>query len=758
MINKLNKILLFYLIFSGVIYSAPIARIMKSEGDVLIKRMGKNTFTIPGKPGLAINNGDAIKVGEEGFAIAIFIDDKSVVKIREKTQFEFIESSSSRTLDVEQGTIFNDIKKEGRKKTFRVETPVSVASVKGTEFAVVSNPSGVDQVFCATGQLDVQNLISGQTVSVGAGQKAISNAMGSVMELPFTPDDYPADPEGTQPEMPRKSQPKPKSAPKQPKPQPKQQQEQVQEQEQPEPESEPEPEQQEKQMESNDGPSQAEPRKKSAPKKPFGLGLGVGSVTIDGVLYNQLALRPEINLGKLGIGLDLVFYMDNEGNMKDDEWDFGNDPSKILDKILYLRWGEEADPFWVKLGSLDNVTLGYGGIMSGYSNMMEFPGVRRIGLNTGLNMAGFGGELFMSNIKDFSRGGTLLGLRGTYKVSKSFPLTFGMNFITDMNQFSGLKDIDEDKYPDIFDDFPNDANYYNDTDGDGIPDPHPGKDIPEGGWDIDADGDNIYDQDDSDLILKGVPFSLDNNKSSVTAYAFDIGYPILSGKTLSLNIYTEFNFLNFPEVGSPDSIFYRPNYSGNSFSVPGVRASLFNFVHLSYEFRIKNGYFVPQFFDQSYDISRVVPEYIDGSAVIKTKDMTLFADSSMNVGLIGHFGSISADMFGFGSLYGSYTNMTSETDTVNSFVAALSLNAERIPKLSEATAYYQRTNDSNPFDFANPSVNTVLGYRLGYELGKGISVIWDYRQFYRYTGALNEDGSGLLEPVIQTTVETSFSF
>ena len=39
-----------------------------------------------------------------------------------------------------------------------------------------------------------------------------------------------------------------------------------------------------------------------------------------------------------------------------------------------------------------------------------------------------------------------------------------------------------------------------------------------------------------------------------------------------------------------------------------------------------------------------------------------------------------------------------------------------------------------------------------------MSVIWDYRQFYRYSGALNEDGSGILEPVIQTTVETSFSF
>ena len=189
--TKNKTIILLFTIIVNIAGAAPIARIMKSEGNVLIKRMGKSTFTIPGKPGLGINNGDAIKVGEEGFTVAIFIDDKSVIKIREKTQFEFIESSNSRTLDVEQGTMFFDIKKEGRTKTFRVETPVSVASVKGTEFAVVSSPAGIDQVFCATGQLDVQNLVSGQSVVIGAGQKAISNAMGNVMELPFTPDDYP---------------------------------------------------------------------------------------------------------------------------------------------------------------------------------------------------------------------------------------------------------------------------------------------------------------------------------------------------------------------------------------------------------------------------------------------------------------------------------------------------------------------------------------------------------------------------------------
>ncbi len=485
MCTKHKSIILLFTMIVSMVGAAPIARVIKSEGNVLIKRMGKSTFTIPGKPGLGINNGDAIKVGEKGFAVAIFIDDKSVIKIREKTQFEFIESTNSRTLDVEQGTIFFDIKKKGRTKTFRVETPVSVASVKGTEFAVVSSPAGIDQVFCASGQLDVQNLISGQSVVIGPGQKAISNAMGNLMELPFTPDDYPADPEGVQPEIQTEPEPEPEPEAEQPQ---QQQRQETQEEPDEEPDEEPEAEEDEgqEQTESDDAPSESQPSKPE-PKKPFGMGLGVGSVTIDGVLYNQIALRPEINFGKLGIGLDLVFYVDNKGNIKEDEWDFKSDPGRIFDKILFLRWGAESDPFWVKFGSLENVTFGYGGILSGYSNMMEFPTVRRIGLNTGVNIAGIGGQLFMSNMKDFNRGGTLLGLRGTYKVSDSFPLTVGLNFITDMNQFSGLKDIDDDSYPDIFDDFPSDANYYNDTDGDGVPDIHPGVEAPVEGWDIDAD-------------------------------------------------------------------------------------------------------------------------------------------------------------------------------------------------------------------------------------------------------------------------------
>ena len=148
-------------------------------------------------------------------------------------------------------------------------------------------------------------------------------------------------------------------------------------------------------MEESDAPETVEDANESEkpdapdpgpPPKPFAMGLGIGSVTLDGVLYNQLALRPEINIGKVGIGLDLVVYVDNEGNMRYDEWEIENDPGLLLDKILFIRYGKKTDPAWIKYGSIEGLTIGYGGLMNNYSNMMEFPSVRRVGVNTGFNI------------------------------------------------------------------------------------------------------------------------------------------------------------------------------------------------------------------------------------------------------------------------------------------------------------------------------------------------------------------------------------
>ena len=747
------KVILISLYFINISFGESVARLIKSEGVVYLKRMGMQTYSEVAQVGASINNGDAIKVGDYGFAALIFIDDRSVVKVKPNSQFEIMDTKNTRSVNIEFGTILNKIEKENRTKTFRVVSPVSVASVKGTEFAAMINPSGVDQFIGKEGLFDVFNSVSGQTVSVGPGQKALSGSTGSLMQAPASPNEYPQDPEL---ELEAEERKKPSERDESKKIENDNQQKEVETND-----SEIKNKTDQindstinNEVDSNDSPKTDDAP--SAPKKPFGMGLGIGSATIDGTLYNQLALRPEINFAGIGIGLDLVVYMDDEGNIRQDEWDFDDNPDLIYDKILYIRYGEKSSPIWAKYGSIENMTLGQGGLMKGYSNMMEFPTVRRVGINTGFNIGPIGGEVFLSNIKDLSRGGTIFGLRAQYKISDNLPITIGLNYISDANMFSAMKDKDGDSFPDVFDDFPTDSTLWNDTDGDGWADPGHGLSVPDSLIDIDADGDNIVDTIDDSVMIKARPFSINDNKASVSAWSFDVSYPVLTSKMLSLTVYTEFNSLMFPEVStigeSSDTLFYRPERSGSGITLPGIRSKLFGLLDLSLEYRSVQGSYVPQFFDQAYDLNRVLSVSQGTSTTVKTKDMSIFEDYDNKASSSGVYGSANMSILNLLNFNASYASMKADTLEFNSFNSVLTLNTDNIPKLSVATAFYRRNNDKDPFDFKNPSANTVMGYRVGYEMSKGVSLIWEYSEFYR------DNGSGELEPIRQTKVETAFSF
>ena len=728
-----------------------IARLVKTEGRVYLKRLGMNTFSEKGKTGSAIKNGDQLKVGANSFAAIIYLDDKSIIKVRENTSFSVMDTRNSRTVDISHGTLLNEIKKEGRQKDFRIQTSVSVASVKGTEFAAIVSQSGVDQFICKEGLFEVMNIISGETVSVSTGQKAVSNATGNLVQAPSSPNEYPPDPE-VEDIIEQESQNNDEEKPKQ--------KEEIATPKKSTTSKIVDKKEIKKVEETNNSLEDGQEKEESkapdteTPPKPFSMGLGIGSATIDGILYNQLALRPEINVGKIGIGFDLVVYLDNEGNVRNKEWDIETDPGLLLDKILYIKYGRKVDPFWGKYGSIEAMTLGYGGLMNNYSNMMEFPSVRRAGINTGFTIGPVSGELFLSNIKDLSRGGTITGLRMSYKISDDIPLSIGFNYVVDVNMFSGLKDKDKDSYPDAFDDFPDDSTLWNDTDGDGWPDPGHGDSMIDSLIDIDADGDNIIDSNESfdELALKATPFSLKNNSARSNGLSFDIGYPLINTDAIGLDIFAEYNKLTFPGFKNDDLTFIRPDRSGSGITMPGIRSTIFNIINLSVEYRIINNSYVPQYFDQAYDLNRVVTSTTDNKTIVRTKDMVIFEtfdDSSKSSGL---YGTAGFNLFNLISFSANYANMKSDTIELKSFSAFLNLNTDNIPKISTAMAYYQRNNDKNPFDFENPTENTIMGYKVGYELSKGVSLIWDFRQFYR------DDGTGNMETIQQNNIETTFNF
>ena len=60
-----------------------IARLIKTEGKVNFKRMGMSNFSEQASLGTAVNNGDAIDVGDKGFAVIMYL---SLIHISEPTR------------------------------------------------------------------------------------------------------------------------------------------------------------------------------------------------------------------------------------------------------------------------------------------------------------------------------------------------------------------------------------------------------------------------------------------------------------------------------------------------------------------------------------------------------------------------------------------------------------------------------------------------------------------------------------------------
>jgi hypothetical protein len=138
---------------------------------------------------------------------------------------------------------------------------------------------------------------------------------------------------------------------------------------------------------------------------------GGGLTFINGDAYVQLQLQPDIPLGKVGVGLDLILlynpYAEGaEPQILAEDGESWDSPSTWLRLIRYIRYGQPYDPFHVRFGELDYLTIGHGSIMSGYSNY-DRRGLRlnfrnsknRSGVETMLNDVGnptiFGGRVFL---------------------------------------------------------------------------------------------------------------------------------------------------------------------------------------------------------------------------------------------------------------------------------------------------------------------------------------------------------------------------
>lgn len=186
-------------------------------------------------------------------------------------------------------------------------------------------------------------------------------------------------------------------------------------------------------------------------------GMEIGSVTIDGVSYSKVVVSPEVRIGRLELGFYLpVIYSSDlfdpsswyrpKGN---NEWDFGSAywgddnfkaaldlATDLILKIKYLEYGEPLDdPFFLKLGNLHGLSIGHGLIMRNYRNDSDFPSIRRVGVNTGIDFGGFGFEALVNDLPVPQIYGTRLYFR-PFKASK---LAIGVSGVADIDAATNLE-------------------------------------------------------------------------------------------------------------------------------------------------------------------------------------------------------------------------------------------------------------------------------------------------------------------------------
>ena len=170
------------------------------------------------------------------------------------------------------------------------------------------------------------------------------------------------------------------------------------------------------------------------------FGGGAGMTWIDNKPHVTAHLFPEFSFANFGVGLDLNLEFDEEGKIRNENF---NEFSDYLSIIRYIRYGQKYDPLYVRLGALDYASLGHGSIMHLYNNSISYD-TRKVGLSFNVDFHSFGLEGVYSSFGEKGVIGTRAYIRPLMFTSLRFipiigSLEFGATYATDLNENAGIK-------------------------------------------------------------------------------------------------------------------------------------------------------------------------------------------------------------------------------------------------------------------------------------------------------------------------------
>ena len=251
----------------------------------------------------------------------------------------------------------------------------------------------------------------------------------------------------------------------------------------------------------------------------------------------KISFRPEFSTNKIGMGFDIYLYFDEDGKLYRENWDFTSPSASfktLVDKIYYFRYGQVFDDLYFRIGALPKVTLGQGILINQYANNIDYPQIRRAGIDLRYQFSGFKLQFIHSDLKEINKPG-LIGLRTSIPIIENFNI--GFSIASDFNQYNGLVDSDGDNYPDFVEpDYANDPDYHHENQflieelqGSN----YCGYDSEDGSF-SDGTCQNLFNDLSSEITEDFADVM--NNKDNVTGLAIDFGFELDN----KFSLYTEY--------------------------------------------------------------------------------------------------------------------------------------------------------------------------------------------------------------------------
>ena len=432
----------------------------------------------------------------------------------------------------------------------------------------------------------------------------------------------------------------------------------------------------------------------------FDMSIGLGTRYIENPVtgqmesWNNINLRPELGIGKFGIGLaiDVNFAFSNaDGSpgfrIREEDWIPDTDQHRsvfdlYLPMIRYIRYGYKGDPFYAAIGAMDNFTLGNGFIMSNYSNTRFQPERRISGLALDLDAAIFnfpyvGLESVVGNIANFYLIGGRIYVRPIYWIGVDAikDLQLGFTAVVDRSPFFYEAIASSSRYSARFDD-----------------------------------------------------------EKPVLVFGGDIRLPIISVDL--------FSFAVFGDIVSQN---------GNLGGMVGLGGKLFDLITYGAQMRFLDQNFIPNYFDTYYDLYRAErwEVYYAGKDTVR---VPAYNGWLAKLGLDALYSQIVFDATLEGPL-----EINTEIDQLNpTFTAGFHIDPSLLGGFS-LDASYQKNYIKDIADLISPE-NTIINATIGYNIGGvNISLIYDLKHDSTPGSAQTDKDGNPRYWTINTRLEASFS-